>query len=440
MRRHRGALALIAAMTGAGTLLSACGSSNQTSTTPSSSSSSSSASGTITWSASPIAQIGIRAALVKAFEARYPKIKINLVSAPTNTDSNRAQLLTQLSAGSSSPDVFMGDVIWPAQFAAHGLVLPLSKHLPSSYWKRFAPGLVAGASYKGQVYASPLYADQGFLYYRKDLLAKAHLPVPRTWEQLMSESQTLQKDHLVTYGFVWQGASYEGLTCDFMEYLADAGGSPVNKSYTTPTINSPAAIKALGFMRSLITSGVSPQAVSTFQEPQAMATFDSGKAAFLRNWDYAWSNSQTPANSSVVGKVGVAPLPTFAGQSYPGYSTIGGWNLYVHPHSKNLAADLTFVKWSSSTQAQTILGKTYSEIPTVESVRQALAKDPTTPPPLRVASGTRLIPRPSGTANYPKLSSAIYANVNAALSGSVSDSQALATASHQMKSALSGGL
>ena len=150
------------------------------------------------------------------------------MSAPTNTDTNRATLATEISGGSATPDVFMGDVIWPAQFGAHQLAVPLSDYLPASYWAQFAPGLVAGASYKGQVYGSPLFEDQGFMYYRKDLLAKEHLSPPTTWEQLESEAAQLQKAGLVKYGFVWQGASYEGLTCNFMEYLASAGGTATN--------------------------------------------------------------------------------------------------------------------------------------------------------------------------------------------------------------------
>ena len=126
--------------------------------------------------------------LINAFEKQYPNIHVTLVSAPTDTDTNRATLATEISGGSSTPDVFMGDVIWPAQFGAHQLAVPLSQYLPASYWSKFAPGLVQGASYKGAVYGSPLFEDQGFLYYRKDLLAKEHLAVPTTWEQLEADS------------------------------------------------------------------------------------------------------------------------------------------------------------------------------------------------------------------------------------------------------------
>src|SRR5580692_4353775 len=254
----------LAALAGAVGALAVAGCSSSTSssgtsgsTAPASGGSSSppgnATSGSITWWASPINTSGkdVRQVLISDFEAKYPGIKVTLTSAPNNTDTNRATLATDISGGASTPDVFMGDVIWPAQFGAHQLAVPLSDYLPSSYWAQFAPGLVQGATYQGKVYGSPMFEDQGFLYYRKDLLAKEHLPVPTTWEQLLSESETLQKAGLVKYGFVWEGASYEGLTCDFMEYLASAGGTATKSDYSTATLDSPAAIKAVTFMRSL---------------------------------------------------------------------------------------------------------------------------------------------------------------------------------------------
>jgi multiple sugar transport system substrate-binding protein len=400
-------------------------------------------SGTVNWWASPINTSGtdVRQVLISDFEKAYPNIHVTLTSAPTSTDTNRATLATDISGGSATPDVFMGDVIWPAQFGAHQLAVPLSNYLPSSYWAAFAPGLVQGATYQGKIYGSPLFEDQGFLYYRKDLLAKEHLAVPTTWEQLLSESETLQKAGLVKYGYVWQGASYEGLTCNYMEFLTDAGGTPTNSSYTTANLDSAASVKAVTFMRSLVTSGVSPAAVSTFQEAQAMSTFAAGNSAFLRNWDYAYASSQV-AGTPTVGKVGVAPLPTFQGQSYPGYSNIGGWNLYINPHSKNVAADLTFIKFMASTQAQMDLVKYASSIPTVESVRTSPAVIAANPV-LATVPKTRLVPRPAGTPNYPQLSSAIYQNVNAALAGSTSPSSAMSAAQSAANTALSsaaGGL
>jgi len=429
--------------------LAGCSSSSSTSAAgggATQSASGSATSGTIVWSASPIAGAGAndtRTVLINAFEKLYPNIHVTLVSAPTNTDTNRATLATEISGGATTPDVFMGDVIWPAQFGAHQLALPLTGLLPASYFAQFAPGLIAGASYKGKVYGSPLFEDQGFMYYRKDLLAKAGLAPPTTWEQLESEAKTLLSKHLVKYGFVWQGASYEGLTCNFMEYLASAGGTATKSDYSTATLDSPAAIKAVTFMRSLVTSGVTPASITTFQESQAMNTFAAGNAAFLRNWDYAYSDATTPATGTLkTSQVGVEPMPAFAGQPTPGFSNIGGWNMYINPHSKNVNLDLTFIKYLASQQAQTILATKYSEIPTTTLVRGS-ATVKALNPVLAIVGQTKLVPRPAGTPNYPALSTAIYTNVNSALAGSTSPSAAMAAAESQANTALSstsGGL
>lgn len=391
---------------------------------------------TIDWAAPPITQTGLRAHLIRSFEAGHPGIRVHLTTMSTNTDTTRATLSTEIEGGANTPDLYDGDVIWPAQFGHAGLALPLSDHLPKSFFNRFAPGLVKGASYAGKVYGAPFFMDAGFLYYRKDLLAKAHLAPPKTWQQLISDSKTLVSRHLVKYGYVWEGAAYEGLTCDLMEVLADDHAKVLNAAGNKVLLNSPAAVKAVAFMRSLITGGVSPAAVTTYQEPDAMNAFDAGDAAFLRNWDYAWSNSQTKG-TKVVGKVGVEPMPNFAGQPWPGYSTIGGWNLYVNPHTRHLTQTLTFLEWMTGKAGQTILAKDYSEIPT----NYAVQTNPTVRkknPVLSIVSKVHLIARPSGTPIYPQISQALYQNVNAALTGQISPKGAITRAARQISTDLTG--
>ena len=377
--------------------------------------------------------------LIDNFTKEYPNIKVNYTVAPSDTDTNRATLTTQISGG-GGPDVYEGDVIWPAQFASHELAVPLSDYLPQSYFNGFANGLIAGATYKGKVYAAPYFADQGFLYYRKDILKADGLSVPKTWDQLMSDSKVAQSKGQVQYGYVFQGADYEGATCNFMEILTDAGGTVLNSDGTKSQLDSPATLKALTFMKSLVSSGVSPAATSTYQEAQALNDFQAGKALFMRNWDYAYASSNTPGLASA-GNVGVAPMPSFNENTFPGYSNIGGWNFYVNPHSKNIAADLTFIKFMTNNESQKIIATQFSEIPTVQAVRTdpaVIASSPT----LATAPKTRLVARPANTPNYPAVSQAIYNAVNGVLAGSLSPEAAVKQAHDGVNSAVSatGGL
>ncbi|KPV45004.1 ABC transporter substrate-binding protein [Alicyclobacillus ferrooxydans] len=439
--------AILATLTVAGGLLAGCGTgtnnaSNGTAGTNATTNSTNTAAGSgaggvvnIVWAAPPITHTGLRQTLISKFNAEHPNIHVTLQDQNSNTDTNRASLTTTIGGGAATPDVYMGDVVWPAQFASNQLAMPLNGVVPSNFFNRFSKGLVQGATYQGKVYAAPFFADSGFLFYRKDLLKQAGLPVPTSWQQVQQEAETLQKKGLVQYGFVWQGASYEGLTCDFTEYLTDAGGQVLNSSGKA-AIDSPQAIKALTFMRGLITSGVTPKSVINFQEPQSEDVFVQGNAAFLRNWSYAWSDSQNNKSSKVVGKVGVTVLPTFGGAS--GYSTIGGWDLYINPHTQHTQAAVTFIDWMTNTQAQTILAKQFSEIPTNAQV----ANDPSVQavsPIFGLVSKTHYVSRPDQNPNYPAISKALYTNVNAALTGSVSVSAALQQAQTQINQAASGG-
>jgi multiple sugar transport system substrate-binding protein len=437
--RPRG-IAIAAAVTAAAAALAltGCSSSGSASSSSGSKASGNATKGSITWWASPITTSGTdpRTVLIDDFEKAYPNIKVKLISAPNDTDTNRATLTTQISGG-GGPDVYMGDVIWPAQFGAHQLAAPLSKYLPKSYFNTFANGLVAGSTYKDQVYGAPFFEDQGFLYYRKDLLKQDGLSVPTTWQQVVSDSKTVQSKKQVQYGYVFQGADYEGATCNYMEFLADEGGTVLNSKATKSTLDSSAAVKALTFENSLVSQGIAPKASSTYQETQAMNTFSAGNSLFLRNWDYAYSTSQA-TGSKVIGKVGVAPMPTFSGNSAPGYSNIGGWNLYMNPHSKNQAADLTFIKWMTRGMAQKVLATQFSEIPTNQAVRTSSAVKNANPV-LAIVSKTKLIARPSQTPEYPEVSKAIYTAVNGVLSGSTTPSAAIKKAASSINTAVSNG-
>jgi multiple sugar transport system substrate-binding protein len=386
---------------------------------------------TITWYASSIdlRQNDFRRILVDAFESAHPEIRVDITSGPTDTDVNRAKLVDLLRSGAGAPDVYLGDVIWPAEFGQDNLAMPLDDVFGPDFWKRFEPTLLAAATYRGKVYAAPLFADQGMLFWRTDLFPTP----PRTWEELVTDADQARRQGRVTYGYLWQGAAYEGLTCDWTEVLADAGGSALDASYSRSELGSPAALRALRFLQGLVVNGTSPAEVARFEEPDATQLFVSGQAAFLRGWNETLGRMTTPGDSAVYGKVGVAPLPTFAGQSGPGYSTVGGWDLYVNPRTQHLDAVRTFLDWMTDLQAQRILGR-LAQIPTNVRVRaeQAVAGNPAVVAGLQA----RPVARPANTPAYPSVSAIIYQEINAAISGRQSPEAALRAADQRVDQVL----
>lgn len=391
---------------------------------------------TLNWYVQPLNSTSIWPDLVAAFNKSHPDITVNITTGPTNVDTVRATLSTQIGSGSATPDVYEGDVTWPAQFAKANLAVNLTKEFPADFWKRFSPGAIKLAEYKGASYSVPSLTEAAFLYYRKDLLDKAGLPVPKTWEELMADSKKLQKAGVVKDGYVWQGAGYEGLTCDWSELISDAGGRIASADYTKGQMNTPAGAKALNFLKETISSGVSPKASTTFQEPQSLNDFTAGNALFMRNWSYAWAITQDPSQSKVVGKVGMAPLPTFAGQSYPGASTNGGGGMFINPHSRYIKQDVTFITWLTGTEAQSMFASIGKVLPANLQAQTPKAQREVGPVG-HVLASLKIVGRPVGTPAYSQVSRAVFQNINAALSGNAGVSQALAAADSQIDSALS---
>ena len=147
----------------------------------------------------------------------------------------------------------------------------------------------------------------------------------------------------------------------------------------------------------------------------------------MRNWTGSYPVAES-TGSKVIGKVGLAPLPTFAGQPYPGQGALGGWEMLINPNSKHLSADKTFITWLAGPKGQTIIARA-GLLPTNTDVRE---HPPISSPVFKAYAGAGVFARPTRFGHYNEISNAIYTNVNAALAGEESVSAALATIQKRM--------
>ena len=97
------------------------------------------------------------------------------------------------------------------------------------------------------------------------------------------------------FGFVWQGAQYEGLVVNFLEFAGASGGIRLGHGSEGVQVALDANIEALRFMRDLIWEyGISPPSTYTeMQEEEVRTFFQSGNAMYERNWPYAWTLHQS---------------------------------------------------------------------------------------------------------------------------------------------------
>ncbi|WP_062119796.1 ABC transporter substrate-binding protein [Aureimonas sp. AU40] len=290
---------------------------------------------------------------VDMFNQSQSKILVKFLELPPPSSSTEVHqaLVQQLARRSGTPDVFTQDVIWIAEFAGAGWALPLDEYVPAADRQQYFPGLIDACTYGGKLTALPWIVDGGMLFYRKDLLEAAGAKAPQTWDELTAIASEMQKSKKVDFGYLWQGKQAEVLVCDAVEAIATNGGAILASDGKSAAIGSDKAIEAVQFLYDTINkSKISPSDVLSWDEEPSRLPFTGGKAAFLRNWSYVYAIAQDPSGSSVVDKVGVAPLPHFAGGKSA--ACLGGYQYGVNANTKHREAAVEFVRWMSSPETQ----------------------------------------------------------------------------------------
>ncbi|MDI6600254.1 MAG: ABC transporter substrate-binding protein [Thermoanaerobacteraceae bacterium] len=365
--------------------------------------------------------------LIKQFEEENPNIKVDFQEMPWSTDDQHNAYVTALQAQDSSIDVVAMDVIWTAEFASAGWLLPLGDKFPQSERDKFLSGPLEAVTYNGEIYALPEYTDAGVLYYRKDIISTP----PQTWEELMEMSKENIGKNGIRYGIVFQGNQYEGLVCDALEFIHGNGGDVLDSNGNV-VLNSPQSVEGLKEMVSLVEEKIAPEGVTTYMEEDARNVFQQGDALFMRNWPYAWAVVNGD-DSPVKGKVGIAPLP-HGPNGKAGAPTLGGWNLAVSKYSKHPDEAYKFIEFMCSDAGQKTTALVGGNLPTRKAIYndpEVLAKNPFYKDLFNAFISAR--PRPVSPF-YPQISDSMQINFHKALTGNITAEEAIANVEKDIKS------
>ncbi|MEW6635896.1 MAG: extracellular solute-binding protein [Actinomycetota bacterium] len=307
---------------------------------------------------------GVLPDLIKRFnDENEGGITVRYREMPSDTGQYFDQLRTEFQAGGGDIDVIGGDVIWPAQFAGNGWIADITDRFEDA--DAFLPGPMQAMTYEDKLYGVPWYTDAGLLYYRQDLLEEAGFSEPPgTWEELKEQAQKAARDTNTRFGFVFQGAEYEGGVCNGLEYIWTHGGDVLDpEDPTRVVVESPETAAGLATERSMITDGVSTRAVLQYKEDESHGAFLRGDSVFLRNWPYVYALLSNPDESSVrPEQVGVAPMPVVEGQQ--SYSTLGGWNFFINATSDKQDAAWEFIRWMTAPEQLKVNALRGSRLPT----------------------------------------------------------------------------
>ena len=380
--------------------------------------------------------------LLKRFNEQN-KARVTYRQMPDDFDEWFEKLETEFQVRGGRIDVTAADVIWTAEFAENGWIADVSNRLPEGERSKFLNGPIQSLDYRGGIYGVPWTTVAGMLYYRGDLLEQSGFSgPPETWEELKEMASKVVRDSGARFGYVFQGANYEGGVCNGLEFIWTHGGEVVDPDDPDRVIiDSPESVAGLAAERSMVSDGVAPQAVANFAEAEADTAFLAGDAVFCRNWPYMYALPGNP--DAYPGKlaikpeqVGISALPV-GGNQRQSASCLGGENVMINASSEGQDEIWDFVRFITSQEGQ-MLQLPYGP-PTLKTLyedSQVLKANPVLSLGTEALQNSR--PRPVSP-HYSEMSSKMAEQFNGVLTGAISPEEAVITLQGELQQIIERG-
>lgn len=269
--------------------------------------------------------------LIAKFEKEH-LCKVELTELSWN--DGKTKLLTAFNSN-VPPDVLELGSDWIAQFSSTGVLDALP---PDSIgYRKFLEYSIPPAKWQNNFYAVPWIVDTRVLFYNKDLMLKAGLPVepPATYQQLIEYSNIINQPQNKIYGFGVNGQDPHRLYKKILPIMWTNGGNILDKD-GFPIINSVQNMEALNIYLQLSRTGI----IETQRELDAY--FANGTVGFV--FSGAWLlNKIRTENPSL--SFGVSLVPSINQTHSMGISFLGCEYLAISKASAKKELALKLIKY-----------------------------------------------------------------------------------------------
>jgi multiple sugar transport system substrate-binding protein len=289
--------------------------------------------------------------LVSEFNATHKNLQVKLTLTSINDDVT--SLATSIRAGDPPDVVGLNDIDTPT-FTREGAFMNLTPYINKLPYKSdLSPGHMGLATYNGQEYGVPYWADLSVLWYNKTLFKEAGLNPnnpPTTYAQILSDAQAINKLGHGISGFTFAGdcqgclgfTVQPGIWADG-SYLTSGG---IGNQTATISNNQPLA-QALTLYQQLWSQHLVPNNDRTDNGTTWGEDFAAGKIGIMPGGYGQVVNLVKP--SQLGSEFLDTPLPGTDG----GYSTFDGGDDFVIPSAaKNASGAWEFIQWVLQTQQQ----------------------------------------------------------------------------------------
>jgi multiple sugar transport system substrate-binding protein len=286
-------------------------------------------------------------------QGRY---RINYVKLPTDANQQRELIVRRLAAEDDSIDLVGMDVIWTAELAEAGWILPWEGEDRRAATEDKLDGPLKTVEYQGKVWGIPFTSNTQLLWYRKDMVDPPSEEI--TWDELIDDAASKGK------GVEVQGAQYEGLTVWINSMIAGAGGQIVDQNGDVKVDES--AVRAAEIEHKLATSKAAPPGMATNKEDDARLGFEGGRSVYQLNYPYIYPSAEA-VGGGFQKNIGWARYPRTVAdeESRP---PLGGINIGVASYSNKPDLGFEAATCLASPEHQAIAAEKGGLPPTTASV------------------------------------------------------------------------
>jgi multiple sugar transport system substrate-binding protein len=318
-------------------------------------------------------------------------------------------------ATGQAPDLISLDNPDFALFSSRGAMLDITDRVAASEvidTSVFYDGPLASTMWDGRLYGVPKATNTIALFYNKDLLTKAGVEPPQTWDELVEAARKLNDPANNVYGITWSARANEEGTFQFLPWIQMGGGSFDN-------VNTPGAVRALEVWKTMLDEKLASQDVLALGQWDSTGTFNAGNAAMAISGP--WELGRMSADAKFDWGVTLLPTATKGGERS---SAMGDFNWGIFATTKHPDEAFRAIEYFVSQSDR--LFPEFSNIPARSDIPLPSTGDARRDAALVVFQEQLKYARPRGPhPEWQKISKAIYDAVQAAMTGQMTPQQAL---------------
>jgi len=332
--------------------------------------------------------------IIESYAKIRPDVVVEKIILSGGAADRQAKMTMMMQSPQTSPDIMNEDQFKINADAAAGYLYPLDDYVASwSEWSEFYSNVQEmGRSVDGKIYGIPLTVDVLGLWYSKDLIKAAGLPLPfepKTWQDVLDAAlriKALGRKDVIPYFITVAKTFPERASMRLFQplyngtghsiYDPDLGKWIVNKAAFMDVANYVNSIANIHKLAPPLDLGVQNQVESIIQQDLMKA--DKVGIWLSGNWmAREWAPGMQYPWPEVRDKVGFAKIPTQYGQDPYFTSMSGGWTLAIPAHAKQKDEAWEFIKFANSQDALLDMALRTSELTVRKDVAErAEYKDP----------------------------------------------------------------